>query len=1034
MIRFSFFRIKICIVPVFFILVLATLFLFFKVNPVQADSLLCDWKPVYGKHCVEFYRAWQGLNSTDPCVDSIFNKARADNGYCEHDSNFTHERYDGNTCVNKVWPGASCEGCATRDPVWPDMISYYCFPDTIPSCGYAAQAQQCNTEGTAWVSVANTCVDKAQCSIQPAPAPVCNAGPTITSVPGPTSLSLTANPSSSPQTNGVDVGFTATANGGTLAADRFIHFYEGGTLLAGCQGGQNPCGPHNITGTSQTRTITAKVENNAGTITYLTSSPVTMAWISPTRPPTDCNWSKLWTTQSNGAEKCCYDNGYYWSTTGSCPGDSSSNPVTLTCGSTSHNYMVPINSALNYTLSSTSSVKARATLNIQPNTGADHDLRTADSNWACPGTDSSFCGTVYGGDATEYCPSSSTFRTLTAGNHCFLAKRWASTTEAWFNAKLDCSVTIQGHFVDKDDHLVSRTLGTINPISRTITITGGELASLAEPLYELSPNFLWKSDSLSPSNTNFSVTASSLAGHTITSSPCINCTNHPVPYSAPAGNPATVNLPNSGNYADIYFKYTPMPCRVIASPSQTLTTGTTGTVNASVVSGLGDSLIQQMRFGSYNTSVATVTTPDSTSPYSTTVTPLSAGQTAIWATADLDDNRDGRHESWERTCETIDITDADFTVAAVSPTPTASCTLDNYYGGSYYSCTDATNSYAPQCNPSDTNHIYSFSCDTNSICVASPTTTCSSGTFCQAAGDHMECVAPAPASGWIQVKGSDLRWDKGALENKSLPSGQYTSVAAVSGGTSGVIFSGGTSGHAPCYGASCVGEASVAKWAVGKYPNPEVFTDNHSLIPTSYMFLQATAQGSGITPTTIDSQCAGGLNNCTLSSSLRHDIYIANGNLTLSNTIYTFPSAPSAACPASPEPCNYVILVNGDLTINANIAVPIGSTVIFSAKGNIYDNSTVTSIAGLYSADNNFYTKWPDNPPTCSGSPDSQLVVSGTVVANAGRQGGTLFNKRSLCALDATTPSIVFVERPDFMLNYPSMVSQTTRSWESVAP
>ena len=103
---------------------------------------------------------------------------------------------------------------------------------------------------------------------------------------------------------------------------------------------------------------------------------------------------------------------------------------------------------------------------------------------------------------------------------------------------------------------------------------------------------------------------------------------------------------------------------MITSPSSlNLTTGgTAGTVTAVVSSGLGTATINQMNFGSYNTSVANVNvTSDSTSPYSTTVNAVAVGSAAVWATAYLNDGR---------VCQSTGSTDTDITVANPTPTPT----------------------------------------------------------------------------------------------------------------------------------------------------------------------------------------------------------------------------------------------------------------------------------------------------------------------------------------------------------------------------
>jgi len=162
---------------------------------------------------------------------------------------------------------------------------------------------------------------------------------------------------------------------------------------------------------------------------------------------------------------------------------------------------------------------------------------------------------------------------------------------------------------------------------------------------------------------------------------------------------------------------------------------------------------------------------------------------------------------------------------------------------------------------------------------------------------------------WIQTTGSDLRWDSGF--NNPLPSSTaYASIPGL-GGMPGIIFSGAST---PIFG---LGQASQDQfnWKVGgsSADKREVFTDTHSLIPTSYRFLLETADGSGIVPAAITS-----LTNITA-----HGIYKAEGDLNV-NADYTFPANQ-----------NFIILINGNLNINGKILVPIGSTAIFSAKGNI---------------------------------------------------------------------------------------------------
>jgi hypothetical protein len=260
---------------------------------------------------------------------------------------------------------------------------------------------------------------------------------------------------------------------------------------------------------------------------------------------------------------------------------------------------------------------------------------------------------------------------------------------------------------------------------------------------------------------------------------------------------------------------------------------------------------------------------------------------------------------------------------------------------------------------------------------------------------------------WIQTTGADLRLDKGTFVNL-LPPATYTSIPFV-GGMPGIVFSGKST---PSFG---LGQASITNWIAGSPLYPEVFTDTHSIIPTSYTFLTETAQSSNIIPTPLSS----------VTSSLGRGIYITGGDLTINS-------------PVDFGTGNFIILVNGNLNINARITVPVGSTLVFSVKGDITVNktlgeaasSTSSTIEGLYSADHDFIADGNNNCPAS----DLRLNVAGSVIANAGRGGGVFVNRRSLCTDNSSYPSVSFIERPDFMLNYPSFVRQIPRAWQELAP
>jgi len=100
------------------------------------------------------------------------------------------------------------------------------------------------------------------------------------------------------------------------------------------------------------------------------------------------------------------------------------------------------------------------------------------------------------------------------------------------------TVTVQGHFVDQNG------LDLTSNIGQGVTINGGS------PVYQGISTYY--SNTLSPGS--YTVTTNSPAGYTLSYSSCVNCTTHTI-YTS--GTSVTVSLLVAGNYADIYFKYTP---------------------------------------------------------------------------------------------------------------------------------------------------------------------------------------------------------------------------------------------------------------------------------------------------------------------------------------------------------------------------------------------------------------------------------------------------------------------------------------------
>lgn len=344
------------------------------------------------------------------------------------------------------------------------------------------------------------------------------------------------------------------------------------------------------------------------------------------------------------------------------------------------------------------------------------------------------------------------------------------------------------------------------------------------------------------------------------------------------------------------------------------------------------------------------------------------------------------------------------------------------------------------------------------------------GGFCNSNGYHDANCTNGSITGldfgitnefsWFQGVCSDFRQDNGVNDPLPNPAGSGTSCggvpnsyASVPGSVCsnpGIVFSGDS------FSSFGQGQASANpnNWMVGGPSYSENFTPtNKTVIRTSYSYMTTTATQAGIDltdPTRDVSQYCGmgGLSNCTLSSTLPDNVYVANGNLTLNS--YAFPTSK-----------NYVILVNGNLTIAGNILVPTGSTATFSVAGTIsvlpsVGESSVTSqdadIQGLYSADNSFLIQsFAASPSQCNsdGTPkDKRLNITGAIVVNAAGTGGTIQNNRDLCQQDLNCPTFtvslgngnVSGNNPNagigltYVLNAPKFIKHQNYLWQEVAP
>lgn len=265
-------------------------------------------------------------------------------------------------------------------------------------------------------------------------------------------------------------------------------------------------------------------------------------------------------------------------------------------------------------------------------------------------------------------------------------------------------------------------------------------------------------------------------------------------------------------------------------------------------------------------------------------------------------------------------------------------------------------------------------------------------------------------SPWIESTCGDVRQDNGIVD--LLPAGQYLVTKGAGCTAPGIVFTGDTGAN---FGQ---GQASTTNQVVGGALYPEVFTPQ---LQTSYTYLLAKAQNAAITPTNLASLCT--LSDCTLPANLPHGIYTAQGDVNLN--AFTFPANE-----------NYVFLINGNLTIQGNILIPVGSTALFATAGNITVADTVGSQAGVTTAnlDGWYIAGRSFIVDSAGGCKDLRLNIAGTVAVDALGNGGTLQNNRDLCGADLMDPTVSFSQRLDFLLYAPEFLEQQSSISQEVAP
>lgn len=168
----------------------------------------------------------------------------------------------------------------------------------------------------------------------------------------------------------------------------------------------------------------------------------------------------------------------------------------------------------------------------------------------------------------------------------------------------------------------------------------------------------------------------------------------------------------------------------------------------------------------------------------------------------------------------------------------------------------------------------------------------------------------------------------------------------------------------------------------------------------------------------------------------RNNVYHHEGNLTI----------PGGNINGSE---NLVLLVSGNVTITGPIRVANGGVFTLAAKGDItinraFGNAASDNVAsnavlqGIYTSENNIIIDGRDTPG-CPANPDLRLNVWGALIANADfpfaeNSSGSIQNRRSLCADDATYPSLKVYQRLNFLPYLSDLQKVKSRRWQEVAP
>ncbi|MEK9207405.1 MAG: hypothetical protein AAB922_02920, partial [Patescibacteria group bacterium] len=303
-------------------------------------------------------------------------------------------------------------------------------------------------------------------------------------------------------------------------------------------------------------------------------------------------------------------------------------------------------------------------------------------------------------------------------------------------------------------------------------------------------------------------------------------------------------------------------------------------------------------------------------------------------------------------------------------------------------------------------------------------------------------IKPTPVFPWFQTVGGDFRVDEDLVDKISAATGNictgnttqaYGSVpsAALNLNSPGLVFSGTFNSDL----GQGTGDRSDKANANGWFIEGKPF--GGSIIKTSYGYVVSVFNKGGLDSSKktnlfgSGSPCEGEPRpQCDLPGNLAKGIYTASPKQT--GDKYALNLVGAGTYNFAPNR-DYIFLINGNIRIDRNINVPVGSTVMFIVKGDIVITSNVTQIEGIYSADGDFIF-YNDGTATA----EVPLTIEGSIIVNAGRIGGVFNNRRDLGSAagtgNASCPAIKIIFRPDFVLNMPATVKEPNYIIQEVAP